>query len=263
MEQLNTISVITICFNNFHDFINTCHSVDMQFQHPYEHIIIDGSTDNLIKYHLQNHIQPSYRKWICESDDGIADAFNKGIKKATGEIVVMLNAGDTFYDKNTISIVSQTFDNNPSLQWLHGKYKLFRGNRWVIIGKQFEKKKLYRGMRSVCHQTMFVKKSLHEVYGLYSTSEKIAMDYDFLCRILNEHFIFLQKPLVSFAPDGTSSNNYLQSLKETQRVYVKYFGESFLLNLWQFRLKLLYHLIKSPVGNLLYKMKTKLKLENL
>ncbi len=263
MHQKNNITVITICFNNQQDVINTCKSVDAQLQKPYEHLIIDGSTNSEIKYFLQNNPHPLYRKWICESDSGIYDAINKGIRNANGEILVMLNAGDTFYDSSAITAASKAFDRDEHLQWLHGKYKLLRGNQWIIIGKPFEKSKLYRGMRSICHQSMFIKKQLHDKYGLYSTTETIAADYDFLCRIADEKFTFLQSPLVNFAPEGISSSNYFISLAETKKVYEKYFGTSFLLSVWQLRLKILFYLLHSPAGNFLYKIKTLLKLENL
>ena len=149
MPEQNTISVITICFNNLQDVVNTCQSVDIQKQKPFEHLIIDGSTTHEIKNYLENNPQPEYRHWICESDNGIYDAINKGIKHAAGNIVVILNSGDSFYDDNAITNALQAFDKDDALQWLHSKYKLQRGNQWVIIGKSFEKSKLYRGMRRV------------------------------------------------------------------------------------------------------------------
>lgn len=263
MPLPSNISIITICFNNLQDVINTCNSVDMQLQKPYEHIIIDGSTDNEIKNYLENNQQPVYRKWICETDNGIYDAMNKGIKSATGNILVMLNSGDTFYNDSVIAIAAKTFNSDNSLQWLHGKYQLLRGNQKVIIGKPFEKSKLYRGMRSICHQSMFVKKQLHDKYGLYNTTLKVAADYDFLCRIANEKFTFISSPIINFAPGGISSSSYFASLKESKKVYEKYYGKSFLLSLWQLRLIILHYLLHSPFGNFLYKIKTRLKLENM
>ena len=257
------ISVISICFNNLPELIETIASIDQQLKKPFEHLIMDGSTTTEIKTYLEQNPQPPYRKWIIERDNGIADAFNKGIRNADGDIIVMLNSGDTFFDNSTISKVTQTFDDNPSIEWLHGKYKIHRGNIWVIIGKPFNKNKLYRGMRSICHQSMFLRKSLHDKYGLYNTAEKIGMDYDFLCRIKEEPYSFLPVPLVIFAPAGTSSRNYLRSLDDIKRIYEKHFGKSLKLWIWQIRLKVLYYLLTSPVGNFLYKIKTRLKLENM
>lgn len=260
---MSSISIITICFNNKSDLITSCTSIDKQTIKPLEHIIINGSTNDEIKKYLDNTSHPDYRKWISEPDKGIADAFNKGIILAKGDILTMLNSGDTLYNNEVLKVVADTFLTHHEITWLHGKYELIRGNTPVIIGKPFEKSKLYRGMRSVSHQTMFVMKSLHQKYGLYAENEKIAMDYDFLCRIANEPFVFLSHPLITFAPSGISSRLYLQSLKEAKRVYEKYFGKNFYLFFWQVRLKILYHLLHSPFGNFLYKIKVKLKLENL
>ena len=260
---MNQISIITICFNNLEDLIITSQSVDMQKQIPFEHLIINGSTTPDIKNYLENNPQPSYRRWINEKDHGISDAFNKGVVNAKGDIVVMLNSGDAFYSKDVINIVTDEFDKDHTLQWLHSKYELHRGNIWVIIGKSFSKSKMYRGMRSICHQTMFIKKELHDKHGLYDTQLKIAMDYDFLLRIANEKFIFLRIPLVKFAPSGTSNLNYSGSLKEIKTSYKKYYGDSLFVELWQFRLKLLHTLLQTRLGKMLFKLKTRLKLENM
>ena len=259
-----TISIITICFNNLNELRSTCSSVDSQIQLPFEHIIIDGSTTKDILLFLENNPSPpTYRKWLCERDKGIADAFNKGINMAKGDIVVMLNSGDTFYDNSIIQTATEAFNNNPSIEWLHGKYKIFRANKWVIIGKPFEASKVYRGMRSLCHQTMFVRKHLHDKFGLYSSTYKIAMDYDFVLRIANEKVLFINKPLVSFQPEGVSSNNYLAALQEGKKAFESRIGKSFLLIIWQLRLKVLYYILKSPVGKTLYALKVWLKLENM
>lgn len=257
-----TISIITICFNNPEDLLVTLLSVDKQVVKPYEHWIIDGSTDGKIKTYLETHAQPSYRKWISEKDRGIADAFNKGVYNSTGEIINMLNAGDYYFDEQTLATVTKTFHFNPGITWLHGRYQSQRSGIWVTIGKPFQAGKLYRGMRSLSHQSMFVKKTLHDRYGWYDTTLKNAMDYDFVCRIRKEKFVFVKQPLVVFAPGGTTDKNYLFALKEGEKVYQRYFRSSLKLVLWQYRLKLLHYVLNSPAGKVLYKIKVWMRLEN-
>jgi GT2 family glycosyltransferase len=60
----NTITVITICYNNLKDVIDTCQSVDIQEQKPFEHLIIDGSSNKEVKNYLEATPQPPYRRWI-------------------------------------------------------------------------------------------------------------------------------------------------------------------------------------------------------
>ena len=260
---MQQFSIITICFNNPEDLIRTCSSVDEQSLPPFEHIIVDGSTKPDIRNWLEANAQPAYRKWICERDNGIADAFNKGIRMATGEITTLLNSGDTLYDETVLQRVNEVFTKDGALMWCHGKLKMQRGGIWVIVGKPFDKSKLYRGMRGVFHPTMYVKKELYSRHGLFDTNIKMAMDFDFLCRIADEKNTFIDYPLATFDPTGVSTTKYLDAMNETYSVYRKYFGKTIKQTLWSWRLSFLHYLLGSTFGKLLYKIKVKLNLENI
>jgi len=259
---MNRISIITISFNNLEELKKTCASVDAQLLLPFEHIIIDGSTNSEIKDYLENIPHPVYRKWISERDKGISDAFNKGITRASGEITNLLNSGDTLYDETILQKVRETFEKHPDIQWCHGKLNLLRGGIWVQIGKPFDRSKLYRGMRGTLHPTMYIRRPLYEKYGLFDINLKMAMDYDFLCRIANEPFYFIDYPLATFDPTGVSTNNYLNAMKEARDQYKKYFGPSLEQTLWGWRLTALHYMLKSKAGKLLYRIKVKAGREN-
>jgi glycosyltransferase involved in cell wall biosynthesis len=237
--------------------------VDEQTIPPFEHLIINGSTDDAIEKYFETNDNIPYRKVFNEKDNGIADAFNKGIKKASGDVILLLNSGDLLYDQNVIQIVLEKFDADKNLMWLHGKYRYQRSGIWVTLGKPFEAKKLYRGMRSLSHQTMYVKKELYDKHGLYDNSFKIAMDFDFVARIRNEKFLFLDEILAINVPGGISSEKYNLSLKEGSRVVKKYLGFSWKNKLWTLRLKTLKAIQNIPfLGKLLYKIKVALGLAN-
>ncbi|MBS1589809.1 MAG: glycosyltransferase [Bacteroidetes bacterium] len=257
-----TLSVITICFNNLGELKETCASVDMQTKLPTEHWIVDGSNNDEIKKWLESQTQPNYRKWICERDNGIADAFNKGIERCTGTITQLLNSGDTFFDKTVLAQVIDFFQQDDSLMWCHGKLHMLRGGLWVNIGKPFEKGKLYRGMRGTLHPTMFVKRILYQKYGLFDLNLKMAMDYDFLCRIANEKNGFIDYPLVRFDPHGISSEKYLDAMYESYAAYRKYYGNSLPQRVWAIRQTCLYYLLESKFGKWLFKLKVKMGMEN-
>lgn len=235
----------------------------MQELKPFEHIVIDGSTRPETKQYLETTPQPAYRKWICEPDKGIADAFNKGIKKATGDIFVLLNSGDEIYDETVLRKVTEVFEKEPSVMWCHGKQNLFRGGIWVFIGKPFEKSKLYRGMRGTFHQTMYVRKELYDKHGLYDNDVKMSMDYDFLCRIADEKFVFIDYPLATFDPTGISTNRYLDAMNEIYARYRKYYGWSIKQKLWGIRLTILHYLLQNRFGKWLYSIKVKMGKENM
>lgn len=87
------ISVITPSFNTGDAIEQAITSVLEQGYPNYEHVIIDGgSTDNTLEV-LKRH---PHLKWVSEKDKGQSDAMNKGFARATGDIIVYLNADDTF-----------------------------------------------------------------------------------------------------------------------------------------------------------------------
>lgn len=253
----NTISVITICFNNPDELISTCMSVDEQLTPPDEHLIIDGSTNKKIINWLTKLPQPPYRKWIHEEDSGIADAFNKGIKHATGSLVHLLNSGDIYNEPTALSRVKDCFDKDPSLMWLHSTYIQYRGGINIVSGVPFDKNQLWKGMRQVAHPSMFIKKELYDRLGLFDLQLKIAMDYDFLVRIRNEKFIFLETPMVRFAPGGVSHQQFRQGLLEVKKSYQRHIGFSIKQILWQFRQRLLHLIMKTGLGKTWFGIKNR------
>jgi glycosyltransferase involved in cell wall biosynthesis len=256
------ISIVTICRDNPEELKETCASVDEQQRPAFEHIIIDGSTRPEIRRWLNETPQPSHRIWVSEPDEGISDAFNKGVGKATGDLVQFLNAGDRLHDSSVLSQVAEAFTRDPSLRWLHGSLRMMRGGLWVVIGKPFDPERLYRGMRSTFHPTMYVRRELFQRHGGFDKSLKIAMDYDFLCRIAKERNTFLDKPLVVFEPEGVSDLRYLDGLEEMQLAYGRYFGFSVRQRVWKWRQVLLFRLLKSGLGQWMYALKVRLGWEN-
>jgi len=254
--NMDQLSVITICFNNLSDLQRTCDSVDNQSVKPHEHYIIDGSTNQEIAEWLQNSPQPSYRKWICERDKGISDAFNKGILHATGSLIHILNSADIYYSNTVIESVLSFFEINSSIQWASGNIFMKRGGIWVNIGVPFDAGQLYKGMRSVSHPTWFLKKELYQRVGDFSLDFKIAMDYDLMCRLKNEPYGYMNQTIVHFDDGGVSTNQYLNSLKENVKVYESYFGFSIAARIWQYRLSLLFYLLQSKFGKFLYSIKS-------
>ena len=252
------ISIVTICRDNPEELAGTCASVDSQSLAPFEHVVVDGSTDGRIAAWFGGASQPRYRSCVSESDEGISDAFNKGVSRSTGDVVVMLNAGDRLHDDEVLARVAEAFGADPTLQWLHGSMRMRRGGLWVVIGKPFDARLLYRGMRSTFHPTMYVRRGLFDCHGGFDTSLRIAMDYDFLCRIAGERHAFLPQPLADFDPHGVSSTGYLRGLAEMQRVYRRHFGFSAAQWLWRWRQVALHRLLHSPLGRRLYAWKVRL-----
>ena len=87
------LSVITATYNSAKTVRDTFKSVLLQSHTNYEYIVIDGgSKDGTVD--IIREYEPLFggrMKWISESDNGIYDAMNKGIRMATGDVVGLLN----------------------------------------------------------------------------------------------------------------------------------------------------------------------------
>ena len=106
------ISIITICYNSEKTISKTLKSLKSQTFKDFEHIVIDGgSIDKTISIIKKENIS---NKIISEKDKGIYDAFNKGIKNSTGEIIGFLNADDVFNDDNSLEKIAKNFGVNKS-----------------------------------------------------------------------------------------------------------------------------------------------------
>lgn len=248
-----SLSIVTICFNNIEELKTTMASVHSQTRKPDEYWIIDGSNNGEIRDYLHTETLPGYVKWFSEPDKGISDAFNKGVQRSTQEVVHILNSGDYYFDERSVEKVMLHFDEDPALMWTHAQFKEFMGNHWIVSGKRFEPSKLHMGMRQVAHPTMFVKREIYERIGFFSVDIKSAMDYDFLIRLRNEKFKYLEFPISVFTPGGVSNVDWKKGFKEGMRIYEKHLGSSWKLQLGYMKQLLVHAILDTPIGDFILK----------
>lgn len=121
----NKITIITPSFNQGHFIEQTIQSVLDQQYPNLEYIIIDGgSKDNSVEIIKKYEKYLSY--WVSEKDKGQSDAINKGLSRATGDIVNWLNSDD-YYEPNTLDIIARAFQ-DPQVSVVCGRSRLFRDN---------------------------------------------------------------------------------------------------------------------------------------
>lgn len=253
------ITTATICYNNLDDVIMTCKSVDKQTQKPDEHLIINGSDTPEIDEYLKSVKHPEYRRWENVVNGHISGNFNEGILRSKGDVINLLNSGDEYYGDKVIENESIAFEADDKLMWTHGNYVQFRGGTWVLTGKPFNPKHIYRGISTIGHPTMFVKRELYDKYGLFDRAKKIAMDYDFIIRIADEKFKYIDYPIVKFYPGGISSEKQAAGKEEEKASYIKYRGNDFKMQLWMMRSNLIDKITNTKLGNLLFQFKNKNK----
>lgn len=214
------VSIITVCFNSETFISSAIQSVLSQDYSNIEYIIIDGgsrdSTPSIIESFGD---QVDY--FVSEPDKGIYDAMNKGVFRATGDIIGILNSDDFYCDKSTISKVVEAFKTEPSTHMVLGNID------FVKLDKLDEPVRHYSSYRfkpwkmrfgfMPAHPGAFIKSSAYQKVGNYKLGYKIAADFEWFVRaffLKNLQFIKLNETLVRMREGGVSSSG-LQSYKIT------------------------------------------------
>ncbi|MFL2835113.1 MAG: glycosyltransferase family 2 protein [Coraliomargaritaceae bacterium] len=217
------ISIITVCLNCSSSIERTCVSIISQTYSNFEWIVIDGnSVDGTLEV-LDNY-KEKMTHLSSETDSGIYEAMNKGIKKSTGEYIIFLNAGDTFYDQDTLGKVSQYL--GPDL--LYGGCIKSDGSAYELVSYPESLSDDYFLNNVISHQSTYYHKNLFKKWGLYDESYKIAGDYEMYARLIQEeNFTYKQidEPLSIFFLDGISNspNNRDRLKYEQHTLRLKYF----------------------------------------
>jgi glycosyltransferase involved in cell wall biosynthesis len=166
--------------------------------------VVDGnSEDETLK--ILNRYKDNISILISEPDSGIYDAMNKGIRLSTGEYIVFLNAGDSFYDQHTLKTVSGFC--GPSL--LYGKTVKRNGKNDELVSYPESLSEDYLLNYTLSHQSSYNHKNVFLKYGLYDEFYKIAGDYEFYTRLIKEEKFssrYIEEPLSIFYLDGISND---------------------------------------------------------
>jgi len=219
------LSIITIAYNCANDLENTIRSVLDQTFTDIEYIIVDGgSTDGSLD--VIKKYEKSLSKWVSETDKGIYDAMNKGLKMATGEYVLFLNAGDILFDKNTLQLIP--FLNYPAADVFYGETLSVdeKGNELGLRPKKLPHDlnwKHFRNGMVVCHQSILIKRKLAPTYNM---DYKLSSDVEWVLKCLknSDQIIFTGTIISRFLEGGASKQRHGESLKERFSIMKEYFG---------------------------------------
>ncbi|CAL2060714.1 glycosyltransferase family 2 protein [Tenacibaculum sp. 190524A05c] len=205
------ISIITVCYNSESTIEETFKSVKSQVYSNLEYIVIDGSsTDGTMG--IVNKYSDVISKVISESDKGLYDAMNKGIKIATGDIIGILNSDDVFFDENVLEKVAN-FHNVNDIDASIGNIVQINDRKKIIrnySSKYWSPNKLKLGFMPP-HPSIFFKKELFEKLGFYDLSFKSGADYELIVRYFLKNKITYKYSSItttSMAIGGISSSGF-------------------------------------------------------
>lgn len=209
MNPIYKVTVVTVCYNAESIIEKTMRSILNQSYTDMEYIIVDGaSTDGTldIAYNVINDYPNKIVRCQSEHDDGIYDAMNKGVTLANGEWVIFMNAGDSFYDTNTLAkVFNSIISKNFSAIFGNSRFiDVFSGEIKVVFSST---EGLGQYMPN-CHQSAFVRKE-ELLENPFRTDYKIISDFIFFYHLKknNKQYLLIDDIIADYDANGLSSNN--------------------------------------------------------
>jgi glycosyltransferase involved in cell wall biosynthesis len=233
-----TFSIITITYNAAKYLEQTILSILNQSYPNIEYLIIDGmSSDGTVD--IIRHYEAGIAYWESEPDKGLYDAMNKGLKRATGDYVWFVNAGDTLGSADIVQQIASLVQKEPTLpDIIYGETIVMDeqgrslGLRRLKSPDKLTWKSFKMGML-VCHQSFVVKL---ELAPLFDMQYRYSSDFDWCIRCMKEANTYLntRKVLSHFLDGGVSTIQRKASLKERYRIMCNYYGRvsTNCLHLW-------------------------------
>ena len=218
------ISLITACYNSAGTIRTAIESVLSQKGVEVEYIVVDGGskdgTVDIIKEYADKTLNsqlltPNFTfRWLSESDQGMYDAINKGIKMATGDVVGILNADDVLASDDTLAHIVSAFntDSYPLAPDSSRIDAVYADIRFVMEGETVAALReaktvrycsakrwrpwMFRFAAMAPHPSFYVRRECFERLGGYSLDYRICADFE-----LELRYLYLAKLKAAYLPE--------------------------------------------------------------
>ena len=223
------ISIITVTYNAEATIERTLESVAMQTYPDIEHLVIDGASKDRTVEIARRY---PHAIVVSEPDKGLYDAMNKGLKRATGDYLCFLNAGDKLHRKDTLAHLIELVSNGSPVGVLYGDTHIvdaqgnFLRSRRLTPPEHLTWRSFKAGML-VCHQAFYINRQIAQPYDL---TYRFSADFDWCIRCMKEgekrgmKNLYLREPLADYLSEGMTTANQKASLKERFRIMAKHYG---------------------------------------
>lgn len=218
------LSIVTVCFNSAAHIADALRSVDMQTWPDIEHLVVDGASRDATLDVINAHPQP-WRRVISESDLGIYDAMNKGIRLATGDVIGFINSDDFYANPTVLQTVAEAFS-DPTVQACWGDLCYVGQDDTAQVVRYWRSSLFKPGMflHGWCppHPTFFVRRNVYERFGGFDLQYKIAADVELMARFLEIHRIanrHIPEVLVKMRMGGTTNQSWSNVLKQNREIW--------------------------------------------
>ncbi|MFA0496973.1 glycosyltransferase family 2 protein [Vibrio sp. 10N.222.54.B11] len=230
------LTIITVNYNDSDNLDKTLDNIKSQSIDTFELIVVDGgSKDNSLD--VVDKYCDIVSTLISEPDTGIYNAMNKGIKLATGDYVIFMNAGDSFVDENTLANIEQEMSDNPGFDIYYSDAIYVKATSEHIHHAEHS---LIMSKMPFNHQSAVINRCLHDDI-LYNEEYRISSDYDFFLRAHKKDAKFhkIETKIARHSLDGISVTSPFHSCLESVHSHVmnyksikfdetEYYGEFFI-----------------------------------
>lgn len=210
-------SIITATRNSKSTLARTLESVISQDFTDFEHIFVDGESTDGTSVDIEAYCQMNGGQLFIKSPNGIYDALNYGLEKASGKYIIFLHSDDRFAASDVLSSLYEVLDrSNPAL--LYGDINYVRKENPDILYRQwvseeFSKGMIYGGWMPP-HTASVILRSVYNAMNGFDTSYQISADYDFLLKVLtsDEYSVVYTPVLVAEMMVGGESNRSIKTI---------------------------------------------------
>ncbi len=218
------VSIITVVRNNVRTIDDCIRSVLGQTYPNIEYIVIDGgSVDGTVD--MVDRYKNQIARFVCEPDEGIYDALNKGIKLSTGEVIGFLHADDFYANERVVEVVVKNMLSN-NVESCYGDLEYVGKNKKYKIVRYWQsctyRDDIFQEGWMPPHPTFFVRRKVYEEYGTFNTDFKISADYELMLRFLAKHKVstlYIPDVLVKMTMGGVSNGPLQNVLLKTVEDY--------------------------------------------
>jgi len=219
------ISIVTAVFNRVDTIPDALCSVKTQSYQNVEHIIQDGgSGDGTLDVIRQFGASPS--QLVSEPDSGIYDAINKGISRASGDIIGLMHSDDFFANDLVLQKIAEAF-RDPEIDGIYGDLDYVSASDTGKIVRRwrsgpYRSDRLKRGWMPP-HPTLYLRREVFDRWGLYDTSMSIAADYEAMLRYLVRGEIrlaYIPEVLVKMRVGGESNRSLSRILLKSREDFI-------------------------------------------
>ena len=229
------LSIVTINWNNATGLEKTMQSVATQSFKEFEYIIVDGaSTDGSIEVVKLYESQFAHLKWVSESDSGIYNAMNKGIRMASGDFIQILNSGDSLAKEDVTERMLTALGETDAPSILYGNMVKCFPDGYRMVDKSFAGQEItmlgmYTG--TLNHDPAYIRRDLFDKYGYYDESLKIVSDWKWYLQAIilgDEKPKYVDMDVTLFDMTGISETSKELDQTERKQVLEQLFPEAVL-----------------------------------